>query len=285
MVNPPRSSRRPPPQALNEHLYIWMPWNRQNDAQQMTLLCSMKRILAWSCSIGGRAPPVLSAWKAPQESVIFLFGSNSSLLNLKWVGDRDKYHRHSRTGSNFNKIYKPHKYSEVPSRVSTQSYFILFHLVSATQFQVTWYRYTKQMLVACAELWTYRPLVSRVSRGSPPHSQGTALAQQKPQQVNHGEPTSIIATSASASIEWTSIYLNAMKQAKWCTANDLVMFNETYPSLILLDRRAGPSCPQCMKSSTGKCHLPLRQQLIIVESEMGGGSGQISPSFQDRFKL
>ena len=107
----------------------------------------------------------------------------------------------------------------------------------------------------------------------------------KSEQVNHGEPTSIIATSASASIEWTSIYLNAMKQAKWCTANDLVMFNETYPSLILLDRRAGPSCPQCMKISTGKCHLPLRQQLIIVESEMGGGSGQISPSFQDRFKL
>ena len=96
----------------------------------------------------------------------------------------------------------------IMSAVST----VLFHLVSATKFQVTWYWYTNVVyrtnLVACAEPCTYRPLISRVSRGSPPHSRSTArkehvaLAQQK---IRTSESTSIIATPTSASIEWTSI--------------------------------------------------------------------------------
>ena len=87
------------------NIYIWIPWNTQNDEHQMTLFDMFNEPYPNLILLYQRADPSSPQCRnSSQESVILRFDSNSSLLNLNWVGDRDKYHGHSRTGSNCNKI-------------------------------------------------------------------------------------------------------------------------------------------------------------------------------------
>ena len=101
-VNPPRSSRRPPPQASECH-----ETRKMMNTRWRCSTCSMNINSSYPNLIllYQRADPSCpQCRKSSQESVILRFDSNSSLLNLNWVGDRDKYNGHSRTGSNCNKI-------------------------------------------------------------------------------------------------------------------------------------------------------------------------------------